>query len=97
MTSCEPAIYMKKKWRHTVFPRIIAWAIILFFAQKGGDYWRKGDYFKCLRLKGAIIRGGARLIEGRLLFEEIRYFVRVWSPRGQIKPKPRTNGSPLGV
>ena len=63
-----------------------------------GDYWRKGDYFKCLRLKGAIIRGGgARLIEGRLLFEEIRYFVRVWSPRGQIKPKPRTNGSPLGV
>ena len=41
--------------------------------------------------------GGARLIEGRLLFEEIRYFVRVWSPRGQIKPKPRTNGSPLGV
>ena len=41
--------------------------------------------------------GGARLIEGRLLFEEIRYFVRVWSPRGQIKPKPRSNGSPLGV
>ena len=41
--------------------------------------------------------GGARLIEGPLLFEEIRYFVRVWSPRGQIKPKPRTNGSPLGV
>ena len=41
--------------------------------------------------------GGARLIEGRLLFEEIRYFVRVWSPRGQIKPTPRTNGSPLGV
>ena len=51
---------------HTVFPRIIAWAIIMFFAQKGGDYWRKGDYFKCIRLKGAIIRGGARLIEGRL-------------------------------
>ena len=68
------------------------------FGTKGGRLLDEGDYFKCLRLKGAIIRGGGgRLIEGRLLFEEIRYFVRVWSPRGQIKPKPRTNGSPLVV
>ena len=32
-----------------------------------------GDYFKYFRQRGVIIRGG-QLIEGRLLFEEIRYF-----------------------
>ena len=31
-----------------------------------------GDYFKYFRQRGATIRG-RRLIEGRLLFEEIRY------------------------
>ena len=38
----------------------------------GGGRGAGGDYFKYFRLKGAIIRG-RRLIEGRLLFEEIRY------------------------
>ena len=33
---------------YTVFPRIIA--IISFFASKGGDYSREGDYFKYSRL-----------------------------------------------
>ena len=48
--------------------------------QGGGDLrkrrWqerlRGGDYFKYFCLREAIIRGG-RLIEGRVLFEEIRY------------------------
>ena len=35
-----------------------------------------GDYFKYFRQRGVIIRGG-QLIEGRLLFEEIRYF-EIW-------------------
>ena len=42
-----------------------------------GGGWRLfegGDYFKHFRLKEAIIQG-RRLIEGRLLFEEIRYAV----------------------
>ena len=34
------------------------------------------DYFKCFRQRGLIIRG-RQLIEGRLLFEEIRYF-EIW-------------------
>ena len=40
--------------------------------KKAKGLGRGGDYFKYFRLKGAIIRG-RRLIEGRLLFEEIRY------------------------
>ena len=43
----------------------------------GGGGWRLfegGDFFKYFRLKEAIIQG-RRLIEGRLLFEEIRYAV----------------------
>ena len=42
-----------------------------------GGGWRlfeEGDYFKYFCLKGAIIQG-RRLIDGRLLFEEIRYAV----------------------
>ena len=35
-----------------------------------------GDYFKYFRQRGVIIRG-RQLIEGRLLFEEIRYF-EIW-------------------
>ena len=31
--------------QYTVFPRMIAGAIISFFAPKGGDYSREGDYF----------------------------------------------------
>ena len=40
----------------------------------GGDYFEGGNYFKYFGQRGAIIRG-RRLIEGRLLFEEIRYFI----------------------
>ena len=40
----------------------------------GGRLFERGDYFKYFHQRGAII-GGRRLIEGRLLFEEIRYFV----------------------
>ena len=40
----------------------------------GGRLFEGGDYFKYFRLKEAIIQG-RRLIEGRLLFEEIRYAV----------------------
>ena len=38
----------------------------------GGQLFEGGDYFKYIGQRGAIIRG-RRLIEGRLLFEEIRY------------------------
>ena len=38
----------------------------------GGGLFEGGDYFKYFRQRGSIIRG-RRLIEGRLLFEEIRY------------------------
>jgi len=39
----------------------------------GRGLFEKGDWFKYFRLReGAIIRG-RRLMEGRLLFEEIRY------------------------
>ena len=38
----------------------------------GGRLFEGGDYFKYFGQRGAIIRG-RRLIEGRLLFEEIRY------------------------
>ena len=37
----------------------------------GGRLFEGGDYFKYFRQRGAIIRG-RRLIEGQLLFEEIR-------------------------
>ena len=37
----------------------------------GGRLFEEGDYFQYYGQRGAIIRGG-RLIEGRLLFEEIR-------------------------
>ena len=40
----------------------------------GGRLFEGGDFFKYFRLKEAIIQG-RRLIEGRLLFEEIRYAV----------------------
>ena len=40
----------------------------------GGRLFERDDYFKHFHQRGAIIRG-KRLIEGRLLFEEIRYFV----------------------
>ena len=40
----------------------------------GGRLFKGGDYFKYFGQRGAIIRG-RRLIEGRLLFEEIRYIV----------------------
>ena len=36
----------------------------------GGQLFKGGDYFKYIHLKGAIIQG-RRLIEGRLLFEEV--------------------------
>ena len=39
---------------------------------RGGRLFEGGDYFKYFGQRGAIIRG-RRLIEGRLLFEEIRY------------------------
>ena len=41
-------------------------------ARRGGRLLEGGDYFKYFGQRGAIIRG-RRLIEGRLLFEEIRY------------------------
>ena len=40
----------------------------------GGRLFERGDYFKYSHQRGAII-GGRRLIEERLLFEEIRYFL----------------------
>ena len=40
---------------------------------RGGGLLEGSDYFKYFRQRGAIIRG-RQLIEGRLLFEEIRYF-----------------------
>ena len=39
----------------------------------GGRLFEGGDYFKYFGQRGAIIRG-RRLIEGRLLFEDLRYF-----------------------
>ena len=44
-------------------------------ARGGGGLFEEGDYFKYFRQRGAIIRG-RRLIEGRLLFEEIRYVTK---------------------
>ena len=41
-------------------------------ARGGGRLSEGGDYLKYFGQRGAIIRG-RRLIEGRLLFEEIRY------------------------
>ena len=41
----------------------------------GGRLFEGGDYFKYFGQRGAIIRG-RRLIEGRLLFEEIRYLIK---------------------
>ena len=38
----------------------------------GGQLFEGGDYFKYFGQRGAIIRG-RRSIEGRLLFEKIRY------------------------
>ena len=50
----------------------------------GRRLFEGGDYFKYFGQRGAIIRG-RRLIEGRLLFEEIRYVkiydMKVWSLR----------------
>ena len=53
-------------------------------ARGGGRLFEAGDYFKYFGQRGTIIRG-RRLIEGRLLFEEIRYisdlilhFIYVW-------------------
>ena len=43
-------------------------------ARGGGRLFELGDYFKYFGQRGVIIRG-RRLIEGRLLFEEIRYFL----------------------
>ena len=40
----------------------------------GGRLFEGGDYFKYIRLKGAIIPG-RQLIEGQLLFKETQYFV----------------------
>ena len=40
----------------------------------GGRLFEGGDYLKYFGQRGAIIRG-RRLIEGRLLFEEIRYLI----------------------
>ena len=40
----------------------------------GGRLFEGGDYFKYIRLKGAIIPG-RQLIEGKLLFKETQYFV----------------------
>ena len=57
---------------YTVFPRIIAGGDYFFFRTKRGRLFEGGDYFKYFGQRGAIIRG-RRLIEGRLLFEEIRY------------------------
>ena len=39
---------------------------------KGAKVGGGGHYFKFFRQRGAIIRG-RRLLEGRLLFEEMRY------------------------
>ena len=39
---------------------------------EGGRLFEGGDYFKYYHQGGAIIRG-RRLMEGRLLFEEVRY------------------------
>ena len=44
----------------------------------GGRLFEGGDYFKYFGQRGAIIRG-RRLIEGRLLFEEIRYLKKVFA------------------
>ena len=40
----------------------------------GGRLFERGDYFKYFHQRAAINRGRL-LIDGRLLFEEIRYFV----------------------
>ena len=40
----------------------------------GGRLFEGGDYFKYIRLKGAIIPG-RQLSEGQLLFKETQYFV----------------------
>ena len=39
----------------------------------GGRLFERGDWFKHFRLRGGAIIRGRRLMEGRLLFEEIRY------------------------
>ena len=46
--------------------------------REDGERGGRGDYFKYFHQRGAIIQG-RRLIEGRLLFEEIRY-VRAGTP-----------------
>ena len=41
-----------------------------------GRLFEGGDYFKCFGQRGAITQG-RRLIEERLLFDEIRYVISV--------------------
>ena len=41
----------------------------------GGDYFEGGNYFEHFRERGMIIQGRG-LIEGWLLFEEIRYLAK---------------------
>ena len=38
--------------------------------------FEEGDYFKCFGQRSGAIIPGRRLIEGRLLFEEIQHFRR---------------------
>ena len=41
----------------------------------GGRLFEGGDYFKYFGQRGRLLEGSRRLIEGRLLFEEIRYLI----------------------
>ena len=54
----------------------------------GGRLFEGGDYFKYFGQRGAIIRGRG-LIEGRLLFEELRY-VHNLRKKGSAHPKINT-------
>ena len=38
--------FRNENWNYRISPSNIAGAIISFFAQKGGDYSREGDYFQ---------------------------------------------------
>ena len=51
-----------------------------------GRLFEEDDYFKYFGLKGAIIRG-RRLIEGRLLYEEIRYSYTGVHSKASCHPK----------
>jgi len=56
-STCQGGDNRKKRWGE---------------GQGEGRLFKGGDYFKYFHQRGAIIRG-RRLIEGRLLLEEIRY------------------------